>query len=67
MKDQSLLKEKVLSKVKRIINQNQKKELLDDMIVKCQIKAIFTKEYCLDKITFPDIEVPLILLLSKLI
>ena len=67
MKEESLLKEKTLYKVKTIINQNQKKDLLDDKIVKCQIKAIFTKEYCLDKITFPDIKQPHILLLSKLI
>ena len=59
--------EQTLSKVKSILSNNTRIQLPDDIIIKGQIQAIFSKDMCSDKYSYPQIEKAPSLLLNKLI
>ena len=59
--------EQTLSKVKNILSNNTRIQLPDDIIIKGQIQAIFSKDMCSDKYSYPQIEKTPSLLLNKLI
>ena len=59
--------EQTLSKVKNILSNNTRIQLPDDIIIKGQIQAIFSKDMCSDKYSYPQIEKAPSLILNKLI
>ena len=59
--------EQTLSKVKNILSNNTRIQLPDDIIIKGQIQAIFSKDMCSDKYSYPQIEKEPSLILNKLI
>lgn len=65
--EENKLKEETLSKVKSLLSKDIKQELEEDKNIKFQMQLIFSNKKCLEKLTYPDIEQPQILLLRKLI
>lgn len=62
-----IINEQTLSKVKSILSNTNKIQLSDDIIIKGQIQAIFSKEMCSNKYSYPQIGDSPSLLLNKLI
>ena len=65
--EDSFIKEEKLSKVKSILFNNIRLQLFEDVIIKRQLLALFSKEINPDKISYPQINRSQSLLLNKLI